>query len=194
MLKVLLFICSILPRPLLVFWYDSIKPFSGKLFLGIRYCILKSLCASVGSKVIIGPNVAIKNWKGITIGNNVSIHDSCYVEGHGGITIGNDVSIAHHCSLLSTSHTWADATLPIRLNQVENKPLMIGNNVWLGCGARVMGGITISDNVIIGAGSVVTKSPAANGIYVGNPAKLYKEVYPQAIEALKSGKEFAING
>lgn len=164
------------------------------MFLGIRYCIVKNLCASAGQKVIIGSNVTIKNWRGITIGNNVSIHDGSYIDGYGGITIGNDVSIAHHCSLLSTSHTWADAGRPIRLNPVESRPLVIGNNVWIGCGVRILAGIEISDNVIIGAGSLVTKNLKQNGIYIGSPARFYKPVYPDSIEALKNGKEIVSIG
>lgn len=178
MLKFTLFIYALLPRVILVFFYDAIKPFSQKIFLGIRYCIIKSLCATAGQKVIIGSNVSIKNWKGLNIGNNVSIQDGSYIDGYGGITIGNDVSIAHHCSLLSTTHAWGDAALPIRANPVENKPLIIKSNVWLGCGVRVLAGVCIEKDVIIGAGSIVTKSLAENGIYVGNPATFYKKVYP----------------
>ncbi|GAA4912156.1 acyltransferase [Mucilaginibacter defluvii] len=179
MLKFAIAICSVLPRGLLVFIYDAIRPFSQKIFIGIRYCIVKSLCASAGTKIIVGTNVTFKNWNSIVIGSNVSIHDSCYIEGYGGIIIGSDVSIAHHCSLLSSSHTWDNHDLAIRLNPVQKRPLKINSNVWLGCGVRVLGGVTVNDNVIIGAGGVVTKSLAANGIYVGNPIKYYKQVYPQ---------------
>ncbi|RYZ94737.1 MAG: acyltransferase [Sphingobacteriaceae bacterium] len=176
--KLVTAIFAILPKGLLVFLYDAVKPFSQKFFLGIRYCILKNLCSSVGDKVIIGSNVTFKNWAGISIGSNVSIHDGCYVEGYGGITIGKNVSIAHQCSLLSTSHTWNDRDTPIRLNPVEKQPLTIKNNVWIGCGVRILGGVTIGSDSIVGAGSIVTKTLPKNGIYKGSPAKFYKAVYP----------------
>jgi acetyltransferase-like isoleucine patch superfamily enzyme len=191
MLRIALFVYSLFPRFLLVFFYDAIKPFSQKFFLGLRYCIIKNLFKTTGQRVIIGPNVTIKNWKGISVGNNVSIHDGSYIDGYGGITIGNNVSIAHQCSLLSTSHTWANAGMPIRNNPVENKPLVIGDNIWLGCAVRLMGGVTVANNVIVGAGSVVTKSLSSNGIYLGSPAKFYKEVYPAAAN---EGKGQVLNG
>ena len=150
----------------------------------------------VGQKVIIGTNVTIKNWEGISMGDNVSIQDGSYLDGYGGISIGSNVSIAHHCSLLSTSHTWADPTIPIRINPVENRPLVIMNNVWLGCAVRVMGGVYIERDVIVGAGSIVTKKLAPNGIYMGAPAKFYKAVYPVTgdTENLKIEMKPILNG
>ena len=57
-----------------------------------------------------------------------------------------------------------------------NAPIHIGNNCWLGTGVLVMPGITIGDNVIIGAGSVVTKDIPSNVIAVGNPCHILREV------------------
>ena len=57
-----------------------------------------------------------------------------------------------------------------------NAPIHIGNNCWLGTGVLVMPGITIGDNVIIGAGSVVTKYIPSNVIAVGNPCHILREV------------------
>lgn len=57
-----------------------------------------------------------------------------------------------------------------------NAPIHIGNNCWLGTGVLVMPGITIGDNVIIGAGSVVTKDISSNVIAVGNPCHILREV------------------
>ncbi|MEO6150399.1 MAG: acyltransferase [Mucilaginibacter sp.] len=192
MVKIVSAIFAVLPKGLLVFLYDAVKPFSQKMFLGIRYCILKNLCGAVGDKVIIGANVTFKNWAGLVIGSNVSIHDGCYVEGYGGITIGQNVSIAHQCSLLSTSHTWDSIDIPIRLNPVKKEPLSIKSNVWIGCGVRILGGVTIGGDSIVGAGSVVTKSLPKNGIYVGSPAKFLKAVYPAAKTA-KEPEFYSIN-
>ena len=57
-----------------------------------------------------------------------------------------------------------------------NIPVHIGNNVWLGAGVLVMPGVTIGDNSVIGAGSVVTKDIPANVIAVGNPCRVLREI------------------
>ena len=56
-----------------------------------------------------------------------------------------------------------------------NKPIIIGENVWIGSNARIQKGVTIGDNAIIAANSVVTKDVPANAIAAGNPAKIVKE-------------------
>lgn len=57
----------------------------------------------------------------------------------------------------------------------------IGNNVFIAANSTVIGNVTIGDNVIVGAGSVVTKNLPSNGVYIGNPARLYKEITPDSI-------------
>lgn len=75
-----------------------------------------------------------------------------------------------------------------------NAPIHIGKNCWLGSGVLVLPGITIGDNVIIGAGSVVTKDIPSNVVAVGNPCKVLWEVSEHDREYYfkdkKIGKEF----
>ena len=59
-----------------------------------------------------------------------------------------------------------------------SKSPRIGDNVDIGCGATIIGGIEIDSDVTIGAGAVVTKSVPANSVMIGNPARLLKKVYP----------------
>lgn len=56
------------------------------------------------------------------------------------------------------------------------KPIKVGNNVWFGGNVCVLPGVTIGDNVIIGAGSVVNKDIPSNVVAVGNPCKVVKEI------------------
>ena len=58
----------------------------------------------------------------------------------------------------------------------RNKQIHIGRNVWLGAGAIILPGVTIGDNSIVGAGSVVTKDVPANVIVVGNPAHVLRQI------------------
>ena len=56
------------------------------------------------------------------------------------------------------------------------KPIKVGNNVWIGGNVTVLPGVSIGDNVVIGAGSVVTKDIPSNVIAVGNPCRVIKEI------------------
>ena len=59
------------------------------------------------------------------------------------------------------------------------KPIVVGNNVWIGTGATILAGVTIGDNSVIGAGSVVTKSIPSNVIAVGVPCKVMRKITEQ---------------
>jgi acetyltransferase-like isoleucine patch superfamily enzyme len=107
----------------------------------------------------------------------VSIHPNCYIDATGQISIGNNVSIAHNTSILSAEHTWGDSGLPIKYNKVELKPVSIENDVWIGCGCRILAGVTISHRVIIAARAVVNCNCKSNTIHGVVPAKLIKKIY-----------------
>lgn len=126
-----------------------------------------------GENCFIQFPVQIEGRKSIRLGNNVSINAFVHIWGQGGITIGNDTLIASHVSLVSVTHD----TQAVRFkDSIVEKPIQIGNNVWLGSHCVIMPGITIEDNVIVGAGSVVTKNLKRNGIYTGVPARRIKEL------------------
>jgi len=140
----------------------------------IRYLALKTLAAECGEVISIGSLCFFGAPTRLRIGSHVSIHTGCYIEAEGGVTIGNDVSIAHHTSILSSTHTWQDPHVPIRDQPVVNQPTTIADNVWIGAGVRVLGGVTINTGAIVGAGSVVTKDVPANAIVGGIPARVLR--------------------
>ncbi|MBO0387402.1 acyltransferase [Staphylococcus simulans] len=147
-----------------------------KFQLAIRYILVASLAKSIGDNVYIGKNTTFKNLNRISIGNNVSIHDLCYIDGYGKINIGDNVSIAHNSSILSTNHTWKDTDLPIKYNPVERGKVVIGNDVWIGCGVRLLSNISIGQRSVVAAGSVVNRDVESNSVYAGVPAKKIKDI------------------
>lgn len=169
-------IISIFPRFFRVFLWDWTSRYSQVLFIGIRYILLKSLLKECGDNVRIGSNVTIVNWNQLSIGSNVSIHSNCYIDAAGGIEIGNDVSIAHNTSILSTNHQWEDVSIPIKYNSVVFGPVKIKDDVWIGCGCRVLANVEISSRSIIAAGAVVNKNIESNIIVGGIPAKKIKDI------------------
>jgi len=123
-------------------------------------------CA-VGDNTFIGPFVEIQ--KGVRIGKNckvqshsficelVNIGDNCFIS-HGAMFINDTFSIGH----------------PAGGNRKLWKPTTIGNNVSIGTNATILP-VKIADNVVIGAGSVVTKDILKSGIYAGNPARKLRD-------------------
>ena len=167
---------SVLPKFILIFFWDTISIYSQIPFIALRYLLFKSLVKKCGDNVRIGTNVKITNWEGISIESNVSIHDLCYLEGAGGIIINDNVSIAHNTSILSTNHQYIDKNIPIKYNPLTMNEVVIKNDVWIGCGCRILSGVIIESRSIIAAGAIVNKNVESNSIYGGVPAKKIKTI------------------
>lgn len=106
--------------------------------------------------------------------NNISIGDNTYINGgiitagsQSTITIGNDCLISYNVHIRTRSHNHSNPDKLIRLQGEFEKDITIGNNVWIGYGVQLLPGVAIGDNVIIGAGAVVTKSIPSNEIWGG---------------------------
>lgn len=110
------------------------------------------------------------------VGENFSLHDFSYVDAQGGIKIGNNVSIAHNCSLITFNHTWDNHDLPIKYNQTIDGSITIEDDVWVGCGVRIMPGVILGSRSVIAAGSVVVKDVPPNTLVGGIPAKVIKNI------------------
>lgn len=149
---------------------------NGKLGLFLRYVFVKNLAKELGDNVSIHPNIFLFNLQNITIGSNVSIHPMCYIEGAGGIQIGNDVSIAHNTSLISTNHTWDDQDISIKYNPETYSKILIEEDVWIGCGVRILAGVRVYSRTVVAAGAVVSKSCDGSSIIGGVPAKVIKRI------------------
>lgn len=148
----------------------------GKWAIQVRYVCLKAVSKRIGRNVCIMDNVYFQFCENLEIGDNVSIHEMCNINAYGGVRIGSNVSIAHATSIVSFNHTWADESVPIKYNPSERQPVVIGDDVWVGCGVRILGGVTIGSRVVIAAGAVVTRDCEPNGVYAGVPAKLVKRI------------------
>lgn len=144
--------------------------------VGIRYCCLKRLAKSVGNNVFIGSGVFFFAVENLVVGDNVSIHPMCYIDASGGLSIGDNVSIAHSTTIVTANHTWSIEREPIKYNPVVLEPVTIEDDVWIGCGVRVLSGVLINKRSVIAAGSVVNKNVCSNSLVGGVPAKLIKYI------------------
>jgi len=170
-LRILICLFRLFPKSFVESLWWTVQWQPGLLGAGLRYAFASRLCNAVGDNVLFNQGIFAKNWAGITIGNNVTIQQNAYLDGEGGITIGNDTSIAHAVSILSFEHTWGDSTRPIKDNPRSTAPVIIGNDVWIGCGVRILSGTTIGDRTVVAAGAVVVKGSIGGAIYGGVPAR-----------------------
>lgn len=169
-------ILKIFPYRFRRFLLNMTKNISGKIGIGIRYIIIKTLVKSIGKNVSILTNVTMLGLKNLELGSNVSIHPMCYIDASGGINIGDNVSIAHASTIMSSNHTWDDKSKPIKYNEVTYEPVIIKGDVWIGCGCRILSGVTIKKRSIVAAGAVVNKDVESSSIYGGVPAKFIKNI------------------
>jgi acetyltransferase-like isoleucine patch superfamily enzyme len=110
----------------------------------------------------------------IKLGDNFSLNPYSIIYGHGGVTIGNDVRIAAHVAIVAFNHGFESRDLPIKRQPNTMKGITIGNDVWIGAGAKILDGAQIADGCIIGANAVLSGSTEPYGIYAGIPARLVK--------------------
>lgn len=106
----------------------------------------------------------------VKIGRNVIVMNGCLMMAAGGIIIEDETQIAANVQLISNNHDLEDR------NVITCKPVHICKKVWVGAGATILPGVTVGENSVIGAGSVVTKDVPPNTIVAGNPAKIIKHI------------------
>lgn len=143
-----------------------------------RKQMLASPMAEVGENCTIDTPVHA-NW-GL---HNVHFGSNIYCNAMVSFVDDADIFIGDYC-MIGPGTVFATAGHPVNprlreLRYVYNQPIRVGRNVWIGSGVQIMPGITIGDNSVIGAGSVVTKDIPANVVAVGNPFHVLREIGPQ---------------
>ncbi len=111
----------------------------------------------------------------LTIGDNVLIGRNTTILCANNVTIGSNTMFASYCFVADENHG-IDPSSPKRYEcqPLELSEVHIGENCWIGEKSIILPGVTIGDNTVIGAGSIVTKDIPANSIAVGNPARVIK--------------------
>jgi maltose O-acetyltransferase len=139
-----------------------------------RAALLKEILGSVGASVEIRPPMYIDYGYNIHIGPRTFINYSVMLLDVGRITIGADCQIGPGVHFLTPTHP-LDPEL--RKAQWEAaQPITLADNVWLGGGVILCPGVSIGENTVVGAGSVVTKDLPADVLAVGNPARVIREL------------------
>ena len=114
----------------------------------------------------------INYGKKTTFGRDCFVNFGCTFLALGGITIEDDVFIGPHCVLATEYHP----ENPETRHSLLTKPIVVKRNAWLGANVTVLAGVTIGENAIVAAGSIVTKDVPNNMVVAGSPARVIREI------------------
>lgn len=130
---------------------------------------LRSLGIETGAKFWVGQHLFILNSGKITIGERVALGEFVQLYNHAQIEIGHDFLCAGNLIINTGSHD------PLTLLP-KGRPTRIGNRVWCGIRVTILDGVTIGDDVVLGAGCLVNKDIPANCIVAGVPARIIRNL------------------
>lgn len=151
--------------------YNKLGPYDEEK----KESLLKEMFAEIGENCYI--EVPFRaNWGGrhVHFGKHVYANFNLTLVDDTHIYVGDHTMIGPNVTIATASHPlWPDYR---KLEYQANHPVHIGENCWLGAGVIVLPGITIGKNVVVGAGSVVTKDLPDNVVAVGNPCRILREI------------------
>lgn len=144
----------------------------------------------IGSHTSIGHHTVLGCWERygkdehyepeIIIGDNCSIGEYCHITAIDQVSIGDGLLTGRFVYIGDNAHgglSWDEAELPPAKRHLQSKgEIVIGRNVWIGDKVSIFGGVTIGDNVIIGAGSIVTHDIPSNCMAAGVPVRVVKKL------------------
>jgi maltose O-acetyltransferase len=150
--------------------YNALDPAAA----GARSEVLAQLLRAVGAGAVIEPPFFCDYGSQITLGADVFINFNCVFLDCSFITIGQQTQLGPAVQLYTATHPLDPVA---RAAGPEfARPIGIGARVWIGGNTVVLPGVTIGDDTVVGAGSVVTKSLPAGVVAVGNPCRVVRPV------------------
>lgn len=139
-----------------------------------RLSLLRELLGGIGRGSSIQPPFACDYGYNVSVGDDVYINFNTVILDCAPVTIGDGTQIAPGVQLLAADHP-RDPHLRRTLLELA-RPISIGSNVWIGAAAIVCPGVSVGDDSIVGAGSVVTRDIPAGVVAVGNPCRVVREL------------------
>jgi len=153
---------------------QQMQVFNNELDGAKRSEILKTLFGKTGNRIYMEPNFYCDYGSNIHVGEDFYANFNCTMLDVCPIRIGKNAMLGPNVQLLTPLHPLD----PVERNSglEYGAPITIGDNFWAGGGVTILPGVTLGNNVVVGAGSVVTKSFGDNVVLAGNPASVIKEI------------------
>lgn len=149
------------------------RAWSSKIYWSVRMDTPPYRRFWLGKKSVIESYCCINNAVGdVTIGDYTRIGIHCTVIGP--VCIGSHVNLAQGITVTALNHNFEDTSKRIDEQGISTKPVVIGDDVWIGSNAVVLQGVTIGQHAVVAAGAVVTKDVPDNCVVGGVPAKVIK--------------------
>ena len=152
-----------------------------------RVSLLKEIFPQADSSLLIRGPVYVDYGTFTKLGKNCYANYYLVILDVCPVTIGDNCFFGPNVSIVTALHALIASEREFYFNKEKNhttdreygKPITIGNDCWFGSNVTILPGVTIEDNVVVGAGSVVTKNLKSGAIYVGNPAKKLRDITPE---------------
>lgn len=154
----------------LLFEYNNLPPSKTDK----RIALLSRLLGKIGNQCLIEQPFRCDYGYNIYLGENFYANMGCTILDEAPVTFGDNVLLAPHVGIYTAGHPLDIARRNAGLEYAY--PVKIGNNVWIGANVSILPGVTIGDNTVIGAGSIVSKDIPAGVLAVGNPCRVIKEI------------------
>lgn len=130
----------------------------------------------LGDQILVGRGTILSCTDGrIRMGSFLSIGPYCFFASKSHIDIGSNVSIGAGTQVMAGGHSFSDPDTPVIHQERIHQGVTIGDNVWIGSGAKILDGVTIGRDSIIGAGSVVGRDVPEWTVVLGNPARVIQK-------------------
>lgn len=139
-----------------------------------KTALIKKLFGKIGGPFFIEPPFMCDYGYNIEIGSNFYVNHNCIILDTAKVIFGDNVMIGPNCGFYTAGHPLDAEHRNAGLEYAY--PIKVGSNVWIGGNVVVLPGVSIGDNAVIGAGSVVTKDIPSGVVAVGNPCRVIREI------------------
>lgn len=143
----------------------------------IKRLIFNQLGAKIETKSYLRSKSYVLKPENLIIGKNVTLGFNCRIINHSVVKIGDNTEIGENLYVITNDHVWNDENSPLGKQGIKTKSIEIGKGVYIGSNVTILSGVKISDNVVIGASSLVNKDLESGFLYCGVPAKQIKPLF-----------------
>lgn len=138
----------------------------------LRYAVMRRFLKHLGEGSVLERYLQIGRPETVSIGSHCWLAEGTFIGGGGGVTIGDWVGFGPDVKVWSDNHRFDDPDRPWLLQGIDDKPVIIEDDVWLAANVFVAPGVTIGKGAIVSAGAVVNKSIPPYARVAGNPGRI----------------------